>query len=116
MINEFRRARRRKATDTILVTDAMTERVVGQIGNLSESGMLLIANESLVDDALYQLQFALPNEKGEPTMVVVGAHLLWMDRASAPGQAWIGLRFIAVAATSLAGLQRWIAAPGGQFE
>lgn len=116
MINEFRRARRRKAADTILVTDAMTERVVGHVGNLSESGMLLIANESLVDDALYQLQFTLPDDKGQPETVVVGSHLLWMDRASAPGQAWIGLRFIAVAAPSLAALQRWISAPGGQFE
>jgi hypothetical protein len=116
MINEFRRARRRKAADTILVTDAMTERVVGHVGNLSESGMLLIANESLVDDALYQLQFTLPDDKGHPETVTVGAHLLWMDRASAPGQAWIGLRFIAVAAPSLASLQRWISAPGGQFE
>ena len=24
----------------------------------------------------------------------IGAHLLWMDRASAPGQAWVGFRFI----------------------
>ena len=31
--------------------DAMTDRVVGRVGNLSETGMLLIANEPLVDDA-----------------------------------------------------------------
>src|SRR3546814_1538230 len=114
MINEFRRARRRKAADTILVTDTMTERVIGHVGNLSESGMLLIANETLVDDALYQLQFALPGDKAQPETVEVGAHLLWMDRASAPGQAWIGLRSIAVAPAHLAKLQKWIEAPGGQ--
>ena len=116
MINEFRRARRRKAADTILVTDAMTERVVGHIGNLSESGMLLIANETLVDDALYQLRFELPGGNAQPQAIEVGAHLLWMDRASAPGQAWIGLRFIAVAPAHLAELQKWIEAPGGQYE
>ncbi|MDN5782967.1 MAG: PilZ domain-containing protein [Luteimonas sp.] len=116
MINEFRRARRRKAADMILVTDAMTERVVGHVGNLSESGMLLIASETLVDDALYQLQFTLPDAKGQPTTLEAGAHLLWMDRASAPGQAWIGLRFIAVAPAHLAHLQKWIEAPGGHYE
>lgn len=115
MINEFRRAPRRKAADTILVTDTMTERVVGRVGNLSSSGMLLIASETLVDDALYQLQFALPGDR-EAEPVEVGAHLLWMDRASAPGQAWIGLRFIAVAPRQMARLQAWIEAPGGQFE
>jgi hypothetical protein len=29
MMHEFRRAKRRKASDTILVTDVMTERVIG---------------------------------------------------------------------------------------
>jgi hypothetical protein len=116
MINEFRRSRRRKAADTILVTDAMTERVVGHIGNLSESGLLLIASETLVDVALYQLQFALPDGKQPPAAVEVGAHLLWMDRASAPGQAWIGFRFIAVAPAHRTRLQKWIEAPGGHYE
>lgn len=116
MINEFRRARRRKASDLIPVTDMMTERVVGHIGNLSESGMLLIANELLVDDALYQFQFALPDAHGKTTPVEVGTHLLWTDRASAPGQAWTGLRFIAVPDVHMATLRAWIDAPGGQFE
>ncbi len=115
MINEFRRARRRKASDTILVTDAMTERVVGHIGNLSESGMLLIANETLADDALYQFQFSLPDSEGKSVTVEVGAHLLWLDRASAPGQAWTGFRFISVAEPHMAQLKAWIEAPGGQY-
>ena len=88
MIQEFRRARRRKASDVILVTDAMTERVVGRVGNLSETGMLLIASEPLVDDALYQFRFTLPGgEDSERQTVDVGAHLLWQDHASAPGRA-----------------------------
>ena len=57
MIDEFRRAPRRKVSDNVLVTDAMTERVVGRIGNLSETGMLLIASAPLNDDALYQFRF-----------------------------------------------------------
>jgi hypothetical protein len=116
MINEFRRARRRKAPGTILVTDAMTERVVGRLGNLSESGLLLIAGEPLVEDALYQFRFALPGEGGRETEVETGAHLLWMDRASAPGQAWSGFRFIGLAPAQAALLREWIESPGGQYE
>src|SRR3546814_6960305 len=96
MINEFRRARRRKAADTILVTDTLTERVIGHVGNLSDSGMRLIANETLVDDALSQLQFALPGDKAPLETVEVGAHQLWKDRDSATGQAWTGPRHIAI--------------------
>jgi hypothetical protein len=115
MTQEFRRARRRKASDTIPVTDAMTERVIGRIGNLSQTGLLLIASEQLVDDALYQLQFALPHADG-PLAVEVGAHLLWMDHASARSQLWAGFRFIALGGEQAQRLRSWIEAPGSHYE
>ena len=116
MISEFRRARRRKAVDTILVSDAMTERVVGRIGNISETGMLLTASEPLCEDALYQFRFQLPDMRGVESAVEVGAHLLWVDHANAPGQAWAGFRFIGLNPANTARLRAWIDAPGGQYE
>jgi len=116
MSNEFRRARRRKVNDTIVVTDAMTDGVVGRIGNLSETGMLLIASAPLVEDALYQFRFALPDESGAESPVELGMHLLWLDRASAPGQAWTGFRFIALSEEQAGRLRHWIDAPGSQYE
>ena len=115
MIHEFRRAKRRKAPDNILVTDTMTDRVIGRIGNLSQTGMLLIASEQLTDDALYQFRFLLPGEGGNAT-IDAGAHLLWLDHASAPGQAWAGFRFIAVPEAHAARMRAWIEAPGSHYE
>ncbi|HLT44362.1 MAG TPA: PilZ domain-containing protein [Luteimonas sp.] len=115
MMHEFRRAKRRKASGTILVTDAMTGQVIGRIGNLSETGMLLMASEPLTDDALYQLRFTL-HDGGAGQAVDVGAHLLWRDRASAPTQEWVGLRFIAVSETQARRLRTWIEAPGSHYE
>ena len=116
MIDEFRRARRRKVSDTILVTNAMTDTVVGRIGNLSETGMLLIADGSLNDDALYQLRFALRDPAGRETMFEFGAHQLWQEDAGVPGMHWIGLRFIAIPDDQAERLQHWIHAPGGVFD
>ncbi len=116
MINEFRRARRRKVADTVLVVDTMTDSVVGRIGNLSETGMLLIANAPLVEDALYQFRFNLNDSRGHETALEVGAHLLWQDQPSAAGQAWTGLRFITVPEQQMLQLRGWVDAPGGQFE
>ncbi|MCA0395464.1 MAG: PilZ domain-containing protein [Proteobacteria bacterium] len=115
MMHEFRRAKRRKASDTILVTDAMTERVVGRLGNLSESGLLLMASETLVDDALYQLRFSL-EDGGGAQPIEVGAHLLWLDRASAPAVVWAGFRFIAVVEDHARRLRNWVDAPGSHYE
>ncbi len=116
MINEFRRAKRRKISSTVLVSDMMTERVVGKIGNLSESGMLLIATEALTEDALYQFRFLLPGSKEQETPLEIGAHLLWLDRASAPGQAWTGFRFIGLTEQHVVRLRAWVEAPGSHYE
>jgi hypothetical protein len=59
MSSEYRRAKRRQANHAIEVIDTMTEEVIGRIGNLSETGMLMVANRHLNNDALYQLRFQL---------------------------------------------------------
>ena len=115
MTQEFRRARRRKAHESLPVTDAMTGQVIGHIGNLSESGMLLIANQQLVNDALYQFRFTLDLDDGQPAAVEIGVHLLWSDQASAPGQHWIGFRFIGLSDRQVRQLRAWVNRPGGRY-
>lgn len=112
---EFRRSRRRRAIDRIDVVDAMTDAVIGQLGNLSESGLLLIANAPLGEDALYQWRFRLPQPSGSDTEIECGAQVLWLDRTGS-GQLWAGARFILVPKGSQEALNAWIDAPGGSFD
>jgi hypothetical protein len=116
VIDEFRRARRRKVADTVLVIDTMLDNVVGRLGNVSETGMLLITNGTMVEDALYQFRFNLVDTQGREAQVEVGAHLLWQDAPNAAGQSWTGFRFITVPHEQMLLLRSWIDAPGGQFE
>lgn len=111
-MNDHRRAPRRQVGEHIEVMDVMTDAVVGRIGNLSQGGMLLISHRSLVEDGLYQLRFGLRDGAGRERQVNVGAHMLWDDDASAPGQHWIGLRFIDVANKDADFLRLWAQAPG----
>jgi hypothetical protein len=111
---EYRRSPRRKVDETVLVSDVMTEEIVGRVGNLSEGGMLLMASVPLTDDALYQFRFRLPGSDGAD--VEVGAHLLWLDRASSPGQSWVGFRFISLTDTHRESLQGWVDAPGAHYD
>jgi len=57
---DTRRAPRRQVSDLVPVTDQMRECVVGRLGNVSETGMLMLASMPLREDALYQLGFPLP--------------------------------------------------------
>ena len=111
MSSELRRRRRWHVAEAIEVVDAMSDEVIGRIGNLSETGMLLIASVPLREEALYQIRFRLPDAAaGALHDYEVGAHLLWIDQAGGSGLAWVGLRFIAVPADQARRLAAWIAA------
>lgn len=112
---EFRRSRRRRVDERVEVVDMMTEQAVGQLGNVSESGLLLLANAPMQDDCLYQLRFTLSDRTGNRTAFEVGAHLLWNNAASAPGQAWLGFRFLSLDDMQLERLRDWIDAPGATY-
>ena len=116
MNEEFRRARRRTVHEPVQVVDTMTDTVIGQLSNVSESGMLLMANTTLLEDALYQFRFNLNDAQGRETPIEVGAHLLWQDAAHASGQRWSGFRFITVPGEHMQQLRDWIDGPGGQYE
>lgn len=114
-MKEFRRSRRRQVADTVHVVDCMTDAVIGHIGNVSESGMLVIASVPLVIDALYQLRFSLPGDGAGRIPFEAGAQLLWKEQASAPGQSWAGFRFITMSEKHMEQLRRWIDAPDSQY-
>lgn len=111
MIRESRRADRRNVHETVTVRDTMTEQVIGRLGNISESGMLLVASAPLLDDALYQLRFEVPDRTGRTVKLDVGAHLIWVGSANTPGQSWAGLRFLTISEEHLVTLRHWIGTP-----
>ena len=115
-MNEYRRKRRRNPDSMVEVHDVMTEALVGRIGNISETGMLIHADITLVDDALYQFRFALHDADGGKHAYEVGAHHRWSDAAGTPGQFWTGIRFIDVSPDDMQHLRRWVQLPGGDVE
>ena len=115
MMNEYRRAKRRKVGLNVDVFDTMTEEVIGQLSNLSESGMLMILRRPLCNDALYQLRLNLVSESSGSRTLELGAHELWSDDTTASGQAWSGFRFIDVSPSDLTFIRDWVDAPGSQY-
>ncbi len=105
MGRESRRMHRRDVAGMVEVIDTMTVEPMGHLGNLSAGGMLLIASVPLVDDGLYQCRFVLP-ESGEDS-IEVGAHVLWVHAASAPGQSWAGVRFLGLDTDTTRRLRAW---------
>jgi hypothetical protein len=100
--------------ESVSVSDTMTEQAIGGVGNISEAGMLLVANAPLCEDALYQLRFEIIDRTGRVVSIDAGAHLIWIGSANTPGQSWAGLRFLTLEESQLAVLRHWIARPNAR--
>ncbi|WP_419403286.1 PilZ domain-containing protein [Stenotrophomonas rhizophila] len=109
MNDDTRRAPRRQVAEQVPVTDTMAEAVIGRLGNVSETGMLMICSVPLTPDANYQFRFAIQGPSGQPVQVDVGAHLLWIEQSNAPGQSWAGFRFLTLSREHRDQLRAWIA-------
>ena len=107
-----RRAERKRATFTAIVTDVISGLPMGHLGNLSSTGMLLISSSAPRSEALYQVSLPLPASgrlltQSQP--VEVGIQEQWHEPAASPGQIWAGYRIVAITDTDAARLDSWLA-------
>lgn len=105
---EHRKSRRRSTRLVIPVTNAITGETIGQLGNLSLDGMLLIADRRLREDALFQFAFELPGPGGTARRLELGMHEQWTEAAGMPGRFWSGFRIIDIANEDRNILAAWI--------
>jgi len=105
---ENRRSRRKRVQQGIEVTDALTGRSVGHVGNLSVDGMLLISSHDIPENALFQFTFDLPGSGGVPRHFEIGVHEQWSEPANIPGQYWAGFRIIDIAPDDRKALTAWV--------
>ncbi len=108
---EQRRALRRRSDFTATVTDAISGRSFGQLGNLSATGMLLISATPPRKDAIYQLRLPLPGLGNDGEQIEVGVQEQWHEQAASPGQVWAGFRILAISEHDAARLESWLALP-----
>ena len=109
-MNTSRRQRpaRRRPDHAVAVLDQMTGGRVGHIGNLSLTGMMLISEQPIVDDGVYQFAFTLPLGAMQHT-IEVGAHEQWSAPGTVQGQQWVGLHFIDLSDEDENVLKQWLA-------
>ncbi|MCW5578394.1 MAG: PilZ domain-containing protein [Dokdonella sp.] len=101
------RAVRKRPDHSIAIVDQMTGERIGHLGNLSLTGMMVVSERAIVEDALYQLSFTLGNGVLEHN-VAVGAHQQWSAPGTVHGQQWVGFHFIDISERDETALQQWL--------
>lgn len=107
-MNEQRRAPRKRPQYIVNVTDTITGQALGQLGNLSSNGMLLISQHTPRSEAVYQVSLPLPSHDATMPIIEVGIQEQWHEHAATPGQIWSGYRIIAIGSADAAHLERWL--------
>jgi hypothetical protein len=106
-----RRADRKSAPFTAVVTDVITNQPIGHLGNLSSTGMLLIGSQAPRSEAIYQVSLPLPKTApaAKPTpSIELGIQEQWQEPAANPGQIWSGYRIVAISDADAARLEYWL--------
>jgi hypothetical protein len=106
--SEQRRARRKRISEPVEVTDMLSGMSLGRIGNLSRDGLMLIGRRKLGDGALYQVRFQLPDPQDGPCVIEAGLHEMWSEPAAVPGQYWAGLRIVSLSDADAEALNAWL--------
>jgi len=107
--SEQRRAQRKRVNFTAVVTDVISGKPLGFLGNLSAGGMLLICQQPPRAEAIYQLQMPLHGLGAQAHNIEVGVQAQWHEQAASPGQIWAGFRIIAISKEDAAVVDRWLA-------
>lgn len=107
-MNEKRRAKRKYVDGVVEVINTMTGAPLGRVGNLSASGIMLITNQAIPEDALFQVSFQVPSKRGRAIGFEIGLEEQWSEAASAPGYHWAGFRIIDISPQQFDALKAWI--------
>lgn len=106
-----RRAQRKRANFTAVVTDVISGQPIGHLGNLSANGMLLISAHPPRSEAIYQVSLSLPGLGSAPQSIEVGIQEQWHEAAASPGQIWAGYRIVAIDESDASLLDAWLEQP-----
>lgn len=103
-----RRAPRKPVQRQVTVTDVIAERPMGQLGDLSATGLMIIGTDAPRTEAIYQLRLPLPMPNGNAPILDVGVQAMWSTRHDPAGTAWAGLRIISINDADAAALKDWL--------
>ncbi|WP_369931035.1 PilZ domain-containing protein [Xanthomonas sp. NCPPB 2632] len=108
---EQRRAQRKHANSPMPIVDVMTERVLGQLGNLSATGLMLLGPHAPRSGAVHQVTFMLPGTRQAEHRVEIGIQEQWHEPAAVAGQFWSGYRIVAASDDDVRAIDEWIGPP-----
>lgn len=90
---EKRKDKRRNIIYYLRVFDRNTDQLVGQLVDITTSGMKLVSETPIESDAVFQLRMVLPEEIGQKKEIGFDVKSMWCKRDVNPNFFSIGFEF-----------------------
>lgn len=90
---EKRRAKRRHIIYYLRVFDQNNDQLVGQLVDITTSGMKLVSENSIEPDTYYELRMVLPEEIDKKKEITFAVKSMWCKRDVNPNFYSIGFEF-----------------------
>lgn len=91
---EQRKSSRKIADQVLEVSDQITGTQIGRVVNISAEGLMLLSQEPIVTESVYQLELVLPDAIAGESKITFGAEAVWTTEATQPDCFWTGFRII----------------------
>jgi hypothetical protein len=111
MSEEFRRFTRRDVGQNIEIIDMMTEQSLGTIVNISEYGVMIIAQVPVATDSIYQCEIMFPAEYQFRSPFIIGIQEMWAEPVTSGGVSCVGFRIIDIDSVDRLRVYEWVNEP-----
>lgn len=96
--SEMRKHPRFDLKQPLRVIDNLSGEDMGMLVNVSQEGMMLLGDKTIVNDGVYQIHIPLKSEAEKDLSLSMGVECLWSNSDDADGKNWSGFRIIDISA------------------
>ena len=108
MSAQNRRLERQELNATIGIRNSISGSEVGELVNITPEGLMIISDQAIGTNCIFQFTLALPASRGDCTQIEIGVDCLWCRHAENLGRYWSGHQIIDAAPAALEAIDRLI--------
>ncbi len=105
MIEHQRSLERHGVSDAVDVYDSLRDVYLGRLVNIHGKGLMLMGDQPMEEDKLYQLDLHLPRPINHHQTIHLGVDCLWTRAAGYNGKHWAGFTIIDLAPSAAADIE-----------
>lgn len=105
MAHNLRSLVRHELNATIDIWDALTDEHLGRLVNISSAGLMLMTDQKMVENKLYQLRLTLPQSLSADGEMSFAADCLWVKTLGNEQSSWAGCQIIDISEAGLVNIE-----------